>query len=46
MYMPPVPVSDKHDEYVPGLGDNNVEVLKSLGYSDQEISAFTRDGVI
>lgn len=46
MYMPPVPVSDKHDEYVPGLGDNNVEVLKSLGYSDQEISAFTRNGVI
>lgn len=46
MYMPPVPVSDKHDEYVPGLGENNVEVLKSLGYSDQEISAFTRDGVI
>lgn len=46
MYMPPVPVSDKHDEYVPGLGENNVEVLKSLGYSDQEISAFTRNGVI
>jgi crotonobetainyl-CoA:carnitine CoA-transferase CaiB-like acyl-CoA transferase len=46
MYMPPVPVSEKRDEYVPALGESNIEVLKSLGYGDREISDFIREGVI
>jgi crotonobetainyl-CoA:carnitine CoA-transferase CaiB-like acyl-CoA transferase len=46
MYMPPVPVSEKRVEFVPQLGEHNVEILKSLGYGDSEISGFIRDGVI
>ena len=30
----------------PRLGEDNVEVLREVGYGDKEIAEFTRDGVI
>ncbi|MHB1470387.1 MAG: CaiB/BaiF CoA transferase family protein [Thermoplasmataceae archaeon] len=46
MYMPSVPVSDSRSEHVPELGENNVEILRSLGYSDIDISHFRKNGFI
>ena len=46
MHMPRVPVSEPHYEHAPGLGENNREVLKGLGYSDSEIQEIERDGVV
>ena len=46
MYMPSVPVSDSRSEHVPELGENNVEILRSLGYSDVDISHFRKNGFI
>ena len=32
--------------FAPGLGEHSVEVLKSIGYSENEIGAFEKAGVV
>ena len=45
----PIKISYEEDKLIkaaPTLGEDNTEILKSIGYSDEEISALTEQGVI
>ncbi|MHB1439877.1 MAG: CaiB/BaiF CoA transferase family protein [Cuniculiplasma sp.] len=46
MMLPSIPVSKKRKETVPELGENNRDVLLSLGYTDDEIGDLRNRGII